>query len=244
MSAPVRVDTAAGPEDEDEAESSVLESEFPSLQDWVEDRAVLYRERARLVQTVCHQEGVANRTSNNSVTDFINRSTKADSVHLVERVRLSQFYLSRPHSLLGCLINKVASSSIVKTFLQLDGLAVKDVRSPHAYASRLHPKVSEVAAVWRADLSISILQSWEELQAAQDGYLKFLIVRDPLERLVSCYKDKAKSSNINGQLCKFYYVIFTAVAKNSDVHALSLRWCPTRTGPWQTSESRSNRGQG
>ena len=194
MSAPVRVDSssglAAGPEDEDKAESSVLESEFPSLQDWVEDRAVLYRERARLVRAVCQQEGVANTTSNNSVTDFINQSTKADSVHLVERVRLSQFYLSRPHSLLGCLINKVASSSIVKTFLQLDGLAVKDVRSPHAYASRLHPKVSEVAAVV-GGLCTSILQSWEELQAAQDGYLKFLIVRDPLERLVSCYKDKA-----------------------------------------------------
>ena len=63
------------------------------------------------------------------------------SDHLVERVKLSQFVLSRPHQVLGCLINKVASSSIVKSFLTLDGYAVKDVKSPHAYANRLHPKV-------------------------------------------------------------------------------------------------------
>ena len=65
------------------------------------------------------------------------------SDHLVERVRLSQFVLSRPHQVLGCLVNKVASSSIVKSFLNLDGYVVKDVKSPHAYANRLHPKVCQ-----------------------------------------------------------------------------------------------------
>ena len=46
------------------------------------------------------------------------------------------------------------------------------MRSPHAYATRLHPK------------------SWDELELAREHYTKFLIVRDPLERLISCYKDK------------------------------------------------------
>ena len=33
-------------------------------------------------------------------------------------------------------------------------------------------------------------QDWEELKLIDENYLKFMIVRDPLERLVSCYKDK------------------------------------------------------
>ena len=59
-----------------------------------------------------------------------------------------------------------------QTFLSLEGVSVRTMRSPHAYGSRLHP------------------QSWEELSLAGDHYTKFIIVRDPMERLVSCYKDK------------------------------------------------------
>ena len=36
----------------------------------------------------------------------------------------------------------------------------------------------------------SCCQSVEELELMKDHYLSFMIVRDPLERLVSCYKDK------------------------------------------------------
>ena len=36
----------------------------------------------------------------------------------------------------------------------------------------------------------SFYQDWDELELIDEKYLKFLIVRDPLERLVSCYKDK------------------------------------------------------
>merc|ERR1719352_1165512 len=46
------------------------------------------------------------------------------------------------------------------------------MRSPHAYSSHLHPK------------------SWEELSLAKEHYTSFLIVRDPLDRLISCYRDK------------------------------------------------------
>ena len=56
------------------------------------------------------------------------------------------------------------------------------MRSPHAYGSRLHP------------------QSWAELDLAGDHYTKFIIVRDPMERLVSCYKDKmVRKLTVNGK---------------------------------------------
>ena len=97
-----------------------------------------------LVKEVCQKYGVTNSTSNSSVVDLISAATRADKDHLVERVKLSQFFVSRPHQVLGCLINKVASSSIVKTFLQLEGYAVKDVKSPHAYGNKLHPHVGGV----------------------------------------------------------------------------------------------------
>jgi hypothetical protein len=139
-------------------DDTLSEEDFPSLREWMNDRQLLYKERGRVVMEVCKRYKVMNTTSNNSVTDFINMSTHADkgishimnrritnhapySAHLVERVKLSQFYLSRPEQVVGCLINKVASSSIVKSFLTMDGFAVKDVKSPHAYANRLHPKV-------------------------------------------------------------------------------------------------------
>ena len=88
---------------------------------------------------------MSNSTSNSSLADLISAATQSDKDHLVERVKLSQFFVSRPHQVLGCLINKVASSSIVRTFLSLDGRVdpKKEIKSPHAYAKRLHPKVWE-----------------------------------------------------------------------------------------------------
>jgi len=174
---------SAADEDMDDYET-VNEEDFPTLREWIDDRQLLYEERGRVVREVCHKYKVGNTTSNSSVTDFINMSTHADKNHLVERVKLNQFFLSRPQQVVGCLINKVASSSIVKSFLHLEGYVVKDVKSPHAYANRLHPK------------------SWNELQMVDANYLKFLIVRDPLERLVSCYKDKMVS-NTHWSLANF-----------------------------------------
>merc|ERR1712098_480849 len=33
-------------------------------------------------------------------------------------------------------------------------------------------------------------KNWNEMEIAKDHFLSFMIVRDPLERLASCYKDK------------------------------------------------------
>ena len=59
----------------------------------------------------------------------------------VERIKRDQFLLARSSQLLGCFINKVASSSFVKTFLALEGMRVEKVTSPHAYRPRLVPEV-------------------------------------------------------------------------------------------------------
>ena len=39
----------------------------------------------------------------------------------------------------------------------------------------------------------TMLRSWEELSLAKEHYTSFLIVRDPLDRLISCYRDKMVS---------------------------------------------------
>ena len=39
-------------------------------------------------------------------------------------------------------------------------------------------------------IDIMIIRSWEELSLAKEHYISFLIVRDPLDRLISCYRDK------------------------------------------------------
>ena len=40
------------------------------------------------------------------------------------------------------------------------------------------------------DIIIMTIRSWEELSLAKEHYISFLIVRDPLDRLISCYRDK------------------------------------------------------
>ena len=50
-----------------------------------------------------------------------------------------------------------------------------------------------------------MFRSWEELSLAKEHYTSFLIVRDPLDRLISCYRDKmvrnvTKSSKMQEKL--------------------------------------------
>ena len=59
----------------------------------------------------------------------------------IERTNRDKFLLARSSQIIGCFINKVASSSFVKTFLALEGLKVDKMSSPHAYRPRLTPDV-------------------------------------------------------------------------------------------------------
>ena len=127
----------------------------------------------RLVEQVCDKYRVSNTTSTNSVTDFISENTQRDQHFLVERVKLNQFYASRPHQVLGCLINKVASSSIVKTFLKLDGRIPpnKDVKSPHAYAKKLYPKVGFSGAAAADYMESNLLSLWTICATTRDSWI-------------------------------------------------------------------------
>ena len=61
----------------------------------------------------------------------------------VERIKTDQFLLSRPNQLMGCLINKVASSSMMRMYLTLQGLDNKKIESPHGYRLKFVPEVSQ-----------------------------------------------------------------------------------------------------
>ena len=60
----------------------------------------------------------------------------------VERIRKDQFRLSRANQLMGCLINKVASSSMMRMFLTLQGIDTKKIESPHGFRTKFEPEVS------------------------------------------------------------------------------------------------------
>ena len=116
------------------------DDQFPSLKEWLTGRADLYLARREEVDRVCREREIVNTTSNSSLADMISLYTHGDTKHKVERTKLQQFFLSRPNQvscssfylllpfslmqMLGCLINKVASSSMVKTLLTLEGLKV------------------------------------------------------------------------------------------------------------------------
>ena len=56
-------------------------------------------------------------------------------------ISLRNYYLSRSTQTMGCVINKVASSSIVKSFLALEGFVPKRMQSPHLFNARFVAKV-------------------------------------------------------------------------------------------------------
>ena len=65
----------------------------------------------------------------------------------VERLKTDQFLLSRANQLMGCLINKVASSSMMRMYLTLQGLDTKKIESPHGYRLKFVPEVSEALLI-------------------------------------------------------------------------------------------------
>ncbi|XP_023341430.1 uncharacterized protein LOC111711329 [Eurytemora carolleeae] len=161
------------PEESEISSLSKSEEDVYSLRSWMKKRENLFRLRGERVERVCEKFNVSLITSSSSITDYINKQTKMDKVHFVERISLDQFSLSRPHRTMGCLINKVASTSFNKALLFLDGFPVRNITSPHAFKSKLNPK------------------NEEELKFAEKHFTKFMIVREPMERLASCYLDKA-----------------------------------------------------
>merc|ERR1712071_406514 len=73
-------------------------------------------------------------------------------------------------------LNKVASSSLTSAFLLASDYNQASLSSPHSLSQRLQPK------------------SLDEFRLANSSYFKFMFVRHPMERLLSCYLDKMVTS--------------------------------------------------
>ncbi|KAK4026270.1 hypothetical protein OUZ56_015280 [Daphnia magna] len=93
----------------------------------------------------------------------------------VENPVTSHFSLAPSFRTMGCFLNKVASSSLVSAFLLVRGLA-PSLSSPHRFSGHLLPK------------------SLEEFKFANETYFKFMFVRHPMDRMLSCYLDKMINS--------------------------------------------------
>ncbi|XP_063242601.1 carbohydrate sulfotransferase 11 [Bacillus rossius redtenbacheri] len=101
-----------------------------------------------------------------------------DSLH---RPNPWEFLISRPHRLVWCNVFKAASTSWMYNFNVLAGYSPKFLRSskvvPLSLARVKYPRPSA-----------------EQLRAALNDSIAFLIVRHPLERLLSAYRDKLQFS--------------------------------------------------
>ncbi|XP_069681691.1 carbohydrate sulfotransferase 11-like isoform X2 [Periplaneta americana] len=101
-----------------------------------------------------------------------------DSLH---RPNPWEFLVNRPHRLVWCNVFKAASTSWMYNFNVLAGYSPKFLRSsklvPLNLARRRYPRPSLRA-----------------LRAALNDSIAFLIVRHPLERLLSAYRDKIQFS--------------------------------------------------
>jgi len=123
--------------------------ESVSLAHWMDERQKVYKARQRRVETICQKFNVATFSSNDTMEDLINQSVHNDSAsgRYVERLKTDQFLLSRANQLMGCLINKVASSSMMRMYLTLQGLDTKKIESPHGYRLKFVPEVSEALLI-------------------------------------------------------------------------------------------------
>ena len=89
-----------------------------------------------------------------------------------------RFYVDEKHQYVYCSLPKVACSSWTRTLLKLNGKEVGNLRS-------IHNRQMTDRFVKRA-----VHYSPARRQVLLNNYYKFVFVREPLERLVSAYRDK------------------------------------------------------
>ena len=126
--------------------------------------------------------------------------------------------VSDRYKLLSCKIRKVGSTNIARVLYTLDHLA-EDMDSN---------KVSK----GRARFSV-LLENGKRnkavLESDLETYTKFIFVRDPLERLVSAYRDQRPRSWFRKKgmsLKKFFEKIVQNPSKQDDIHFVSYtKYC-------------------
>ncbi|XP_046637689.1 uncharacterized protein LOC124315998 [Daphnia pulicaria] len=147
----------------------------------LEEKERRYRLRSERVKRVCLSRGVVSNPPIFTMSkkelpinspDLTNLSV---SVMSVENPVTSHFSMAPTFQTMGCFLNKVASSSLVSAFLLLHGLG-PTFSSPHSLTSYLFPT------------------SLENFQFANQTFFKFMFVRHPMDRMLSCYLDKMVDS--------------------------------------------------
>ena len=124
---------------------------------------------------------------NNKISEVC---SKYKQVFEDEVIEPSRFVYNTDHKMLGCLINKVGSTTLLETFLKLKNIDAN-------------------GRVW--DYRHLIVPNDDiDMKNFKDFY-KFVIVREPMERLASCYYDKILVNSAPG-LQKFKL----AIKKKSD----------------------------
>lgn len=124
---------------------------------------------------------------NNKISEVC---SKYKQVFEDEVIEPSRFVYNTDHKMLGCLINKVGSTTLLETFLKLKNIDAN-------------------GRVW--DYRHLIVPNDDiDMKNFRDFY-KFVIVREPMERLASCYYDKILVNSAPG-LQKFKL----AIKKKSD----------------------------
>ncbi|XP_057367355.1 uncharacterized protein LOC130688394 [Daphnia carinata] len=154
------------------------EVNYASLESERERRYWLRSERIR---QVCRSRGVVSyptvyATVRNETRPVRSPNSVNQPVSMYEEFPVtSHFALAPTFQTMGCFLNKVASSSLVSAFLLVHGFG-PTFTSPHSLTFNLLPR------------------SIADFEFANQTYFKFMFVRHPMDRMLSCYLDKMVES--------------------------------------------------
>ncbi|KZS20501.1 Uncharacterized protein APZ42_012878 [Daphnia magna] len=145
------------------------------------EREQRYWLRSERIKRVCRSRGVVSNptvfaTSKNETRPVRSPNSVNLPISMYEEYPVtSHFSMAPSFQTMGCFLNKVASSSLVSAFLLVHGLG-PTFSSPHSLTSHLLPR------------------SLADFQFANQTYFKFMFVRHPMDRMLSCYLDKMVDS--------------------------------------------------
>ncbi|KAM9321248.1 carbohydrate sulfotransferase 10 [Gastrophryne carolinensis] len=127
------------------------------------DINLIHKERIELLENLCRDEALGNM-SHTTISKFI----------------LDRIFVSDKHKILFCQTPKVGNTQWKKVLIVLNG-AFSSLKDIPEYIVHDHEKngLPRLSSYGKSDVH-------ERLKS----YFKFLIVRDPFERLISAYKDK------------------------------------------------------
>ncbi|CAL4105407.1 unnamed protein product [Meganyctiphanes norvegica] len=157
----------------------IVSSSSINRTEWRKAREMEYKRRTDVVDHVCKKYNV--KPNQGAMTHLYSKLLGGftGKASYLEHVDPDNFYIARSASTLACVINKVASTSLVMGLLDADGLPrpTMETHSPHGMADSLKPKTDA------------------EFKLTRKYFFKFMMVRHPFERLLSAYRDKVERAN-------------------------------------------------